>query len=85
MMENGMALAGPPAAPQKAAHKAARNPLFASAAIMALGLAACTHTVKLEAPKEPIRIDLNVKIEQEVVVRLEREVQQLIQQNPNIF
>lgn len=58
---------------------------LALAALLAVTASACTHTVRLEAPKDPIKIDLNVKIEQEVVVRLEREVQDLIKQNPNIF
>lgn len=60
-----------------------RNLAFASVALGAL--AACTHTVRIEAPREPIRIDLNVKIEQEVLVRLDKEVQDLIKSNPSIF
>jgi hypothetical protein len=48
-------------------------------------LAACTHTVKLEAPKDPIKIDLNVNITQRVVLSLDKEVQDLIKANPNIF
>jgi hypothetical protein len=64
---------------------ASKTAQIAALAALTFGLAACTHTVKIEAPKDPIRIDLNVKIEQEVVVRLEREVQELIKQNPNIF
>lgn len=47
--------------------------------------AACSPTVKLVAPDEPIRIDLNVKIDQEVRVVLEREVEELIAANPDLF
>ena len=46
---------------------------------------ACTPTVRLEAPQEPIVINLNVKIEQEVRVRIDRELEQTIQSNPNLF
>lgn len=48
-------------------------------------LAACTHTVKIEAPSEPITINLNVKIDQEVRVKLDQEVEDLIAENPDLF
>lgn len=48
-------------------------------------LAACQPTVRIEPPKEPITINLNVKIEQEVRVRIERDVEQLLEQNPDLF
>ena len=47
--------------------------------------AACTPTVRLEAPREPITINLNVKIDQEVRVKLDREVEDLIASNPDLF
>ncbi|WP_233355909.1 YnbE family lipoprotein [Henriciella aquimarina] len=48
-------------------------------------LSACSPTVRLEAPKEPITINLNVKIDQEVRVKLDKEVEDLITSNPDIF
>ena len=36
-------------------------------------------------PDKPIEINLNVDIRQEVVVRLQQDVQQLIKQNPEVF
>ena len=47
--------------------------------------AACQPSVRLEAPKDPIVINLNVKIEQEVRVRLEEDIEELIQDQPGIF
>lgn len=47
--------------------------------------AACTPTVKVEAPDKPIVINLNVKIEQEVRVKVDRDVETLLQDNPNLF
>jgi hypothetical protein len=47
--------------------------------------AACSPTVKVQAPSEPITINLNVKIDQEVRVKLDREVEDLITSNPDIF
>lgn len=59
-------------------------PLLGFSAILA-GLAACQPTVRVEAPKEPIRIDLNVTLDAEVRVKLERQAEEDIMQNPDIF
>lgn len=48
-------------------------------------LGACSPTVRLEVPDKPIVINLNVKIEQEVRVKLEKGVEEAMQQNPKIF
>lgn len=50
-----------------------------------VALVACTPTVQVAAPDKPITINLNVKIEQEVRVRLDREVEDLISENPDLF
>jgi hypothetical protein len=55
--------------------------LLAGAA-MAVPLASC---ITVKAPDKPIEINLNVAIRQEVIVRLQQDVQQLIQQNPEAF
>jgi hypothetical protein len=49
---------------------------------VAAGLAGC---VNVAAPDRPIEINLNIVIRQEVVVRLQRDAQQLIQNNPGVF
>lgn len=48
-------------------------------------LAACSPTVRVEAPDKPIEINLNVKIDQEVRIKLDREVEELIAENPDLF
>ena len=50
-----------------------------------LMVAACTPTVKLEAPDKPIEINMNIKIEQEVRVRVERDLDKQIMANPDLF
>jgi hypothetical protein len=49
---------------------------------LAVPLASC---VTVKAPDKPIEINLNVTIRQEVLVRLQQDVQQLINQNPEAF
>ena len=51
-------------------------------ALTALPLASC---VTVKSPDKPIEINLNVTIRQEVLVRLQRDVEQLINQNPQAF
>jgi hypothetical protein len=58
-----------------------RSPLLA-AAVLSTPLGGC---ISVKAPDKPIEINLNVTIRQEVVVRLQRDVEQLINQNPQAF
>ena len=60
--------------------------LGATVAILtAFAVAACQPTVKVEAPDKPIEINLNIKIEQEVRVRIERDLEDAFADNPDIF
>jgi hypothetical protein len=52
---------------------------------LATMLAACQPTVKVEPPKEPITINLNIKLDADVRVRLEERAKEDIQSNPGIF
>ena len=54
-------------------------------ALLALPLAACQPKVQLEAPKEPITINLNVKIEHEIRVKVDKELNDLFEENEDIF
>jgi YnbE-like lipoprotein len=45
----------------------------------------CTPTVRVEAPKDPITINLNIKLDADVRVRLEEAAKQEIENNPKIF
>lgn len=48
-------------------------------------LTACQPSVKIVAPDKPIEINLNVKIDQEVRVRLDKDIEDLLSSNPDIF
>ena len=52
---------------------------------LAGGLAACSPTVKIEAPEKPIVINLNVRIEQDVRIRLEKDLEELFDSEGDIF
>jgi hypothetical protein len=48
-------------------------------------LVACQPTVAVKAPEEPITINLNIKLDAEVRVKLEEKAEEDIQENPDIF
>ena len=62
--------------------KAKRKASLLAAAVLATPLAGC---ISVSPPDKPIEINLNVKIEQEVLVRLQRDVENIIRQNPQDF
>ncbi|WP_373009570.1 YnbE family lipoprotein [Hyphomonas sp.] len=47
--------------------------------------AACTPTIRIEPSDKPITINLNVKIDQEVRIKLDKDVEALISNNPDLF
>jgi len=48
-------------------------------------LAACTPKVQVEAPKEPITINMNIKIEHEIRVKVDKDLDQLFDKNDELF
>jgi hypothetical protein len=57
--------------------------LMALAAVMVLG--ACTPTVQVAAPAEPIEINLNVKIEHEIRVKVDKELDGMFDEDSDLF
>jgi archaellum biogenesis protein FlaJ (TadC family) len=49
-----------------------RISLFSSVFILALFSTACTPTVQLAMPNEPININLNVKIEHQIYIKVDK-------------
>lgn len=46
---------------------------------------ACTPTVQVEVPTEPITINLNVRIEHEIRVRVEEELEDIFSPDSGLF
>ncbi len=54
--------------------------------IIALWVTSCTQaTVRVEAPTEPIVINLNIKIEHEIRVKVEKELDDLLSEDSGLF
>ncbi|WHP33508.1 YnbE family lipoprotein [Trabulsiella odontotermitis] len=56
--------------------------LCAAAAMM---LAACTPRIEVAAPKEPITINMNVKIEHEIHIKVDKDVENLLKSRSDLF
>ncbi|MEQ8604175.1 MAG: YnbE family lipoprotein [Marivibrio sp.] len=55
---------------------------FAVVGALAALAAACTPTVAVEAPKEPITINLNVKLDADVRLRVEEQAEDDVETKP---
>lgn len=53
--------------------------------VLATTAMACSPTVKVETPREPITINLNINLDAEVRVKLEEAAKDDINKNPNVF
>ncbi len=53
--------------------------------VLLAALTGCTPTVKVEAPKEPIEINLNVKIQHDIRVQVDEELQDLFEEDSDLF
>jgi len=58
---------------------------YASTLMALLWLAGCSPTVKMQSPDKPIEINMNVKIEHEIRVKVEKDIEQMLEENENLF
>lgn len=58
---------------------------FLAMAVSIVLLSACTPTVQVAAPKEPITINLNVKIEHEIYVKVDKALDDVISKSSGLF
>ena len=72
-----------PARPAHNPHMGKRRAIAGVVAV--LGSLAAGGCITVDAPNEPIVIELNINITQEVIYRLAGDVQQNIEENPEIF
>lgn len=47
-------------------------------AVLIFLASACTPTVKIEAPDKPIEINMNINIKHEILVKIEKQVEELL-------
>ncbi len=52
---------------------------------LATTLLACNPTVKVEAPDKPITINMNIKIEHEIRIKVEKELDNVLSEDSGLF
>lgn len=62
-----------------------RKVLFPSVLLLALLSTACTPTVQLAVPSEPININLNVKIEHEIYIKVDKALDNIFDESSGLF
>ncbi|SUD84963.1 lipoprotein [Stutzerimonas stutzeri] len=60
-----------------------RHPI--SILMLALLASACTPRVELAVPNEPININLNVKIEHEIYIKVDKQLDSIINEDSGLF
>ena len=45
----------------------------------------CKPTVKVEAPEKPITINMNIKIDHEIRVKLDKDIENMLDERTDIF
>lgn len=58
---------------------------FASICLLLISTTGCTPTVKIEASDKPITINLNVKIEHEIRVKVDKELDSVLSKDTGLF
>ena len=61
------------------------KPALVMLAILIVGSFGCSPTVKVEAPEKPITINLNVKIQHEILVKVDKELDNVFSEDSGLF
>ncbi|MGB0130228.1 YnbE family lipoprotein [Chlorobium sp.] len=67
---------------KRTARRATLLPVYIATAFAAAG---CSPTVKVEAPDKPIVINMNIKIDHEIRVKVDRELDSLLDTKKGLF
>lgn len=56
-----------------------------AAACLQLSAVGCTPTIAIKAPKKPIVINMNIKVEHEIRMEVNRDLEAMIEEEEDIF
>jgi len=61
------------------------KPALVVLAIFVLGSCGCSPTVQVATPEKPITINLNVKIQHEILVKVDKELDNVLSEDSGLF
>jgi hypothetical protein len=59
--------------------------LLLTAGLGVAALSGCSPRIEVAVPNEPITINLNVKIEHEILIKVDKEIDELFDENNELF
>lgn len=59
--------------------------ILIASALLALWVTGCAPTVALQAPDKPLEINLNVKVDHQISVKVDKQLEDVMQKNEGIF
>lgn len=59
--------------------------VWVSAAVCMIAVTACNPTVRVEAPDKPIMINMNIKIEHEIRVKVEKDLESVLSKDSGLY
>jgi len=64
-----------------------RNGIRNSVMLLAVlaSMSACNPTIKVEAPDKPITINMNIKIEHEIRVKVDKDLENVLSEDSGLF
>ncbi|MBS0847408.1 YnbE family lipoprotein [Citrobacter sp. JGM124] len=62
-----------------------KSVLVAQVVVCLFLLTACVPRIEVAAPKEPITINMNVKIEHEIFIKADKDVEALLKNRQDVF
>lgn len=65
--------------------RADRRLLLSCTLLGCIFISACTPRIAIETPKEPITINLNVKIEHEILIKVDQQIDDLFNEESDLF
>ena len=65
-------------------HRRRWHAMLGAALVVAM-LTGCTPRIEVAAPKEPITINMNVKIEHEIHIKVDKDVETLLKSRSDLF
>jgi len=66
-------------------HLAYRASVCTAVAFTVVMLNGCVPRIELQAPKDPITINMNVKIEHEIHIKVDKDVENLLKNQSDLF
>ncbi|NRA22559.1 MAG: YnbE family lipoprotein [Oceanospirillaceae bacterium] len=71
--------------PEIFSNKSKKASTYCALLVGTILLGACAPKIAIEVPKEPITINLNIKIEHEILIKVDQQIDDLFSEQSDLF